>query len=97
MKQGIKLVGLLAAGALALSACGTTASTPTSSAPADGSEAPSSQAIETVAFEPGGVAGVGAQPEFGLGMRCGAGPSGEFGNGGVGTPCVGAQAPGVLT
>ena len=55
MKQGIKLVGLLAAGALALSACGTTASTPTSSAPADGSEAPSSQAIETVAFEPGEV------------------------------------------
>ena len=55
MKQGIKLVGLLAAGALALSACGTTASTPTSSAPADGSEAPSSQAIETVAFEPGDV------------------------------------------
>ena len=55
MKQGIKLVGLLAAGALALSACGTTASTPTSSAPADGSEAPSSQAIETVNFEPGEV------------------------------------------
>jgi inositol transport system substrate-binding protein len=55
MKQGIKLVGLLAAGALALSACGTTASTPTSSAPTDGSEAPSSQAIETVNFEPGEV------------------------------------------
>lgn len=52
MKQGIKLVGLLAAGALALSACGTTASAPT---PADGTQTPTSEAVETVTFEPGEV------------------------------------------
>ncbi|MHA6513052.1 sugar ABC transporter substrate-binding protein [Tessaracoccus sp. Z1128] len=55
MKQGIKLVGLLAAGALALSACGTTASTPTSSAPAGESSAPAASAGATVTFAPSEV------------------------------------------